>query len=110
MYRFRAMLYHQETSRIAALLAYDFSYLRGLNFEVTLFSITGKDACLPNPCINAGKCFPAENRLGYHCICIEGKRGLQCERKSISLYSNPFTNARKLTKSYRGSARGLTTH
>ena len=37
--------------------------------------------CIPNPCQNAGKCFPAENHLGYHCICIEGKRGLQCERK-----------------------------
>ena len=45
------------------------------------FFIAERDECIPNPCKSAGKCFPADNRIGYHCVCVEGKRGLQCERK-----------------------------
>ena len=52
-----------------------------------LFFIAERDECVPNPCKSAGKCFPADNRIGYHCVCVDGKRGLQCERKLIKLKS-----------------------
>lgn len=48
----------------------------------------GKDVCIPNPCKNEGKCFTAENRIGYHCVCQQGKRGLHCERKKFNVLNS----------------------
>ena len=35
--------------------------------------------CDPNPCLHKGTCRLAHNVRGYHCDCIRGYRGYQCE-------------------------------
>ena len=46
--------------------------------NVFQFVIEVKDACIPNPCENNGKCIQTSDD-GYHCVCENGYTGVNCE-------------------------------
>ena len=37
-----------------------------------------EDACLPNPCLNGGRCVP-NSVGGFSCVCVAPFTGLRCE-------------------------------
>lgn len=39
-----------------------------------------KDACVPNPCKNDGKCVETRDG-GFTCVCENGYTGENCERR-----------------------------
>lgn len=56
-------------------------------------SITEKNACIPNPCKNDGKCVETPGG-GFRCICENGHTGETCEkskwRVKLSVIGNLF--------------------
>ena len=42
------------------------------------FVILEKDACVPNPCANNGKCMQSPDG-GYRCTCENGYTGVNCD-------------------------------
>ena len=52
---------------------------------VTIYSdISVKDACIPNPCKNNGKCMETPEG-GFRCICENGYTGMNCEKRKFEV-------------------------
>jgi hypothetical protein len=46
---------------------------------VELKGIEPYNACKDRPCMNRGRCLPANSKYGYKCDCLVGFSGNQCE-------------------------------
>ncbi|XP_066271288.1 complement receptor type 1-like [Branchiostoma lanceolatum] len=49
------------------------------------------DACIPNPCLNGGRCFPTAS--GYRCVCAAGFVGRDCGFRPATIIPGLSTSA-----------------